>query len=54
MADAGEPLPLRVEANSEMSRTVSSWPAGHCAVSAASAMGRRSSNTASHVRQRNS
>ncbi|HEU0214220.1 MAG TPA: hypothetical protein VFR13_09065 [Jiangellaceae bacterium] len=34
--------------------TVSSWPAGHTAGSAESAMGRDSSNVAPQARQRNS
>lgn len=43
-----------VDANIDSSFTVSSWPDGHRAGSAAALIGRFSSNLASHSRQRNS
>ena len=53
LAAMAGPVP-RAAANIEIRRTVSAWPSGQDAASPASAMGRRSSNTASQVRQRNS
>jgi len=50
--DCVEPPPT--EANTLNIRTALSWPCGHVAGALASAMGRRSSNVESHVRQRNS
>jgi len=50
--DCAEPPPT--EANTLNMRTALSWPRGHVAGALASAIGRRSSNVESHVRQRNS
>jgi hypothetical protein len=52
--DTLEPWRPPVDANTDRSLTASGWPDGHVAGADASLMGRRSSNTASHVRQRNS
>lgn len=49
--DCAEPP---TEANTLNIRTALSWPCGHVAGALASAIGRRSSNVESHVRQRNS
>ena len=50
--DCAEPPPT--DANTLNIRTALSWPCGHVAGAFASAIGRRSSNVESHVRQRNS
>lgn len=51
-AGAAEALAPPIAANADRSFTVSAWPSGHVAGADASAMGRRSVNRVSQVRQR--
>lgn len=52
--DTLEPWRPLVEANTDSSLTALGWPSGHVAGADASLIGRRSSKTVPHSRQRNS
>ena len=54
LPDTLEPCLPPTDANTESNLTVSAWPSGHCAGRSDALIARRSSNTVSQVRQRNS